>query len=83
MEFNIDLKTGRVTARNLVRVARSHVCQCGERFEFTLDWPEGMTQQNGNITVSGVQCPNCAKQVVLPPARYWVEEFALVSAPLN
>lgn len=82
MEFTFDPKTNQLNAVSLVRSSRQHVCECGARFEFTVDWPEGLTQV-GPVDVSGVHCPECSRPVALPAARYWTEGFQLCSGPLS
>lgn len=80
--FTFDPKKGTVSAVSMVRASREYECSCGHRFSFTVDWPEGLTQ-NGAMTINGVQCPKCSQPAVLPAARHWVENFQLLSRPLD
>jgi hypothetical protein len=79
--FTFNAKTGDLTAVSFVRASRDHTCECGTQLSFTTDWPEGLTSQ-GSVDIKGVSCPSCHAPVVLPRARYWVENHQLLSAPL-
>lgn len=76
------IKDGNLLAVSYVRATRSYECVCGEKLGITIDWPEGLTQQ-GAISVTGSTCPKCSRPVVLPRARYWVDDFRLLSEPLD
>ena len=73
---------GRLSATSYVQASLKHECECGNPMEITMQWPEGLTS-SGRLNITGVQCPACGAPVVLPAARYWVEDFQLLSVPLD
>lgn len=73
---------GVMSATSSVLTTGEHQCACGTRFEFTMEWPEGLVQI-GELNINGAHCPECSAMVKLPAARYWSSGYRLHSAPLE
>ena len=80
-KFSLDLATNTWTAKQYIRVTTDYTCECGNRMEIQIDWPEkvSMTSQ---ITLNNLNCPQCHAPVVLPRAHYFVEGYRLLSKPI-
>jgi hypothetical protein len=68
------LSRHQMTARSNVQASFEHECQCGNKLQGTIDWPED-TKVNGAITLANSKCSRCHEPVVLPTVRYFVENF--------
>jgi hypothetical protein len=75
--FNINTKTGAMSAVSNVRATYAHTCECGQAFELTLDWPENLEVKTELLSVKNVSCPRCHSPVTLPAGIYHVEDYRL------
>ena len=80
--FNFDPTTGDFFAVLRVQASGQYQCACGQKIDFTVEWPEGVVQ-TGTVTITDSRCPQCHQPVVLPFGKHWVEDFRLRSAPLD
>lgn len=76
--FIVNLKTGKVEAKNLIQVTHRFKCECGNDLTATLEWPEGLSV-NGSITIPGTKCPQCNEPGRLPTGKYRVEGYSLIN----
>lgn len=80
--FTLDSKAAELSTKSYVRASLDRECQCGNRFQVTMEWPENLTV-NGPLSIDNACCPVCAEHVVLPEACYYVENFHLLSKPME
>lgn len=78
-DFELNLQERSISAVSNLEVTTPYTCECGAHMTVTFGWPENLELTSG-ILLSG-HCPSCSKQLRLPRARYWVENFQLMSEP--
>ncbi len=81
MGNTFEIKNGKITALKYVQVKYLYTCDCYCQIMCTIEWPESTTVK-GPVNVTGVKCPQCEKQVVLPAASYRAENFMLIKEEL-
>jgi len=77
-KFEFNPKTGCLSAVSYVQATCEYQCKCGNKFDITLQWPEGLTSI-GEVQINDVVCPKCSNPVVLPYGRHYLEGFRLMT----
>ncbi|MCP2041680.1 hypothetical protein L1281_002291 [Neisseria sp. HSC-16F19] len=80
--IKIDKDSNVLSAQQYVRATADHTCPCGHQISFQIDWPQNVSM-NTQISVSDLACPRCHSPVVLPRAHYFVEDYRLLSKPIE
>ncbi|MBO1325341.1 hypothetical protein K2X14_11620 [Acetobacter sp. TBRC 12305] len=80
--FIYNTQTGKTSAKINVQVTADYECECGNKLEISLEWPEDLIVR-GQITVNNARCPMCHSPVVLPRAEYYSEGHRLFSRAIE
>lgn len=78
----ITFKDGVLSSTVYVQVTRDYICDCGEELTLTLSLPEGVSFSS-EISVSNVNCPACNKPVLIPRGHHYIENYKLLTKPLD
>ena len=77
----LKIENGKISALIYVRVKRSYTCDCGCKGELTLDIPD-VVELLGELHTD-VACPECGKAIVIPYGHHYVENFHLLTRPVQ